>query len=274
MSKTYSIVFLCAFVIASCNGEEGSIGMTSHEFIKRHIEARQLSNDCWVQLNQSAPRYCNLSLLVSGADPSPINDAQLAALNTAYATQFCIPECVYYIEAYFRCTDFLKAVEYFTINFTRNHLCGQYGGDYCIVRSRRTKSYLIYDQINRQCSVGDGDIFCDNYTSPSCINNINSYNDNMGCCSEPRIGPGVYSCAGTNVDQPCAGVTGTIGTVSPTFTRLTSSTSSMTTTTTITTTTIAVMPTNTGVPSAAVACSVTSAAVSFIVTFFGLLFYL
>lgn len=119
MSKTYSIVLLCAFIIASCNGEGGNIARTGHEFIKRHIETRQISENCWIQLNQSAPRYCNLSLLVDDVNASSINDAQLAALNTAYGTQFCIPECVYHIEVYFRCHNFPETLKNYMVNQTR-----------------------------------------------------------------------------------------------------------------------------------------------------------
>uniref|UniRef100_A0A1X7SL35 Uncharacterized protein n=1 Tax=Amphimedon queenslandica TaxID=400682 RepID=A0A1X7SL35_AMPQE len=69
------------------------------------LELCQDNTACLNQLQSNYPSYCNFTELSGGLinlPASSLTDAQLSALNNAYA-QICVSACIDPIETYFNC---------------------------------------------------------------------------------------------------------------------------------------------------------------------------
>uniref|UniRef100_A0A1X7SPX1 Uncharacterized protein n=1 Tax=Amphimedon queenslandica TaxID=400682 RepID=A0A1X7SPX1_AMPQE len=164
---------------------------------------------------------CNLTALSGGVSDlsySSLTDAQLTTLNNAYS-QFCDRSaCIdlhVYI-AYYNCGSTNEDQRNYGTTLVRRGICGQESGDYCFVRYiRHYRGSSVQDPFD-SCPFNASKISCSSASS-TCISDINTFNDRMGCCTEPFLGSGVTSCSGVSVDGPCAGVSSATGLVAPVF---------------------------------------------------------
>uniref|UniRef100_A0A1X7TT61 Uncharacterized protein n=1 Tax=Amphimedon queenslandica TaxID=400682 RepID=A0A1X7TT61_AMPQE len=200
-------LFCCFIVVASSDGaattkkrDVAAVTDWLHKISKRHssqLEVRQDNTACLNQLESNYPSYCNFTELSGGLSDLPassLTDAQLTALNNVYA-QICVSACIDPIETYLTC---LQAVNKdYAITLIRHGVCGQESGDYCEVSE-------------------SGGISCSSPSS-TCLSDVNTFSDRMGCCTEPYLGSGVNSCSGVSVDEPCTGVSSATGLVAPVF---------------------------------------------------------
>ncbi|XP_019852540.1 PREDICTED: uncharacterized protein LOC109582305 [Amphimedon queenslandica] len=229
--KMLSIFLLCCFiVIASSDGavttkKRDLTAVTDwlHKISKRHssqLEVRQDNTACLNQLQSNYPSYCNFTELSGGLSDLPassLTDAQLTALNNAYA-RICVSACIDPVETYYNC---LQAVNKdYAITLIRQGVCGQESGDYCEVRYIRQyrRDISAYGRLASNCpSSTSGGISSCSSASSTCLAAVNTFSDRMGCCTEPYLGSGVNSCSGVSVDEPCTGVSSATGLVAPVF---------------------------------------------------------
>ena len=229
----FSFFLLCCFLfVASSDGtvttkkrDVAAVTDWLHKISKKHgfqLEVRQ-DAACVNHLQRNLPSYCDLEELSGGLSdlpPSSLTDAQLFALNIAYS-QVCVSACINPYVAYYKCIlrDETQARKDYVINFIRHGACGQESGDYCVVRYIREYrgDYSNFQILLNSCpSSESGGIFC-SYSSSTCLAAVNTFNDRMGCCTEPFLGSGVNSCSGVSVDEPCTGVSSATGLVAPVF---------------------------------------------------------
>ena len=230
--KMFTVFLLCCFlIVASGDGaattnkrDVAAVTDWLHKISKRHssqLEVRQDTTACQNQLQSTLPSYCNVTELSGGLSDLPassLTDAQLTALNNAYS-RLCVSACIDPIDTYYNCIatndDTLRD---FLVNLIRHGVCGQESGDYCEVRYVRQYrgDYSSFQRLLNTCTFTSGGISCSSASS-TCLADVNTFSDRMGCCTEPYLGSGVTSCSGVSVDEPCTGVSSATGLVAPVF---------------------------------------------------------
>uniref|UniRef100_A0A1X7T8Y1 Uncharacterized protein n=1 Tax=Amphimedon queenslandica TaxID=400682 RepID=A0A1X7T8Y1_AMPQE len=226
----FSIFFLfCFLLVASSDSvvpakKRDVAGVTDwlHKIHKRHsshLGVRQSGIPCYRQLEMNLTSNCNLTALsggVSNLPDSSLTDAQLTTLNNAYS-QFCgRSACIDLYIAYYNCISTNENQRNYYTTYLRRGYCGQESGDYCLVRY--IKQYQGSSDQNPfdSCHFNDTGISCSSASS-TCLSDVNTFSDRMGCCTEPFLGSGVTSCSGVSVDEPCTGVSSATGLVAPVF---------------------------------------------------------
>ena len=224
--------FCCVLVVASSDGaittkKRDVVAVTDwvHKISKRHssqLRVRQSNISCDARhFEMSLPSSCNLTALSGGLSDLPasssLTDAQLTALNNAYS-QFCVSACIDpYVNYYNNCVAVNDNHRKYLATYLRHGFCGQQSGDYCPVRYRRqyqgNSSQTPFDS----CLIIYSGISCSSASS-TCLSDLNTFSDRMGCCTEPFFGSGVNSCSGVSVDEPCTGVSSGASTGVPTAT--------------------------------------------------------
>ena len=215
----FSIVLLfCFLLVASSDGvvpakkrNEPVVTGLLHKIHKRHssqLGVRQSGISCDRQFEMNLTSNCNLTALSNGVlniPESSLTDAQLTTLNNAFS-QFCgrSASIDLYI-AYYNCMSANDNQRNYLATYLRRGFCGQQSGDYCYVRYirqyRGNSSQTPFDS----CLIIYSGISCSSASS-TCLSNLKTFNDRMGCCTEPYLGSGVNSCSGVSVDEPCTGL--------------------------------------------------------------------
>ena len=225
----FIFLLFCFLLVASSDGvvpakkrNEPVVTGLLHKIHKRHssqLGVRQSGISCDRQFEMNLTSNCNLTALSNGVFDLPtssLTDAQFTTLNNAFS-QFCgRSACIDLYIAYFRCGSTNEYQRNYYTTYTRQGICGQESGDYCVVRYiRQYRGNSLQDPFD-SCLFNDTRISCSSPSS-TCLSDINTFNDRMGCCTEPFLGSGVNSCSGVSVDEPCTGVSSATGLVAPVF---------------------------------------------------------
>ena len=222
-----AFIFCCFLVVASSDGavtakERAAVTDWLHKVHKRHsshLGVRQSNISCDGQLEMNRTSNCDLTELSGGVSDLPdssLTDAQLTTLNNAYS-QLCVSACIDLFITYYNCISENDNQRNYYTTYIRHGLCGQESGDYCVVRFiKQYRGNSSYQTPFNSCSLSDSraGISCSSASS-TCLANVHTFSDRMGCCTEPYLGSGVNSCSGVSVD-PCTGVSSATEATTPT----------------------------------------------------------